>query len=400
MSAMADEEIKRMPNRPNEDTSTQRRQDTSRRPGASRILLIVISLAVAAAALIIVFFWWPRADRGSVMPGPGARHDERAEMLSVIRVKGSRAEHDFGYVEPESKHSVIFAVENQSKDPVRIRRVRSECKCINVPDPPDVLAAAQTTNVRVDLEAPKEPASYTETVVLETEDPKNPMIVLAIKARVGLPLEVRPAVVNLGRLILGEHRYGSVTIVNDGREVLHPVYATSSDASAIACIPRASVPPAGQLVIPVLARASAAEQTPHKAMIQIHTDSHSQPQLTVEVEYTTSLDFKISQGSIELGRLGTGEKREVTFDIATTRPNPGSFVKGCSVQAARNAAVTPRVSYDGQKAVINCSVDAGRDTGAIEGAIILELDGHERPVEVRVTGFVAGPEKTAAKTQS
>ena len=170
---------------------------------------------------------------------------------ALVSTSAKIKEHDLGYVEPESKHTVVFAVDNPGPKPIEIRKVRSECKCMGVPKPPAALAAGECTKVTVSFKAPAETLRYSKRILLMTKDPGRPVIALRLKADVGLPVAAEPASVDLGQVGAGENRWGTLKLVNRGKRPVRPIYATSTSDHVIAEIPRATIAPGKSLAISV-----------------------------------------------------------------------------------------------------------------------------------------------------
>ena len=236
------------------------------------------------------------ARSGAVDRAPVAAHSRPSDLhdaisssksndSNVVRVDAVKAEHDFGYVEPNSKHRVTFAVANPNDSPLKIRKVRSECNyCIKIVGYPQEIAPRGVGRFSIDFVAPKKPTSYSSRIVLATDDPKRSLIALRIKADVGRALVVTPGVLNLGSLAVGERGEGTVTLINRGKKPFRPIYSTSSSPGCIARIPRASVPPGGKLSIPIVATAERSLGR-KKCSVHIQTDNPNQPRLTVRMEY-------------------------------------------------------------------------------------------------------------------
>ena len=80
------------------------------------------------------------------------------------------AERDLGFVEPNSKHTVAFEVDNPSPKAIEIRRIRSECKCMGVPKPPRSIPAGGQARVEMSFKAPAEALRYSKRILLVTND--------------------------------------------------------------------------------------------------------------------------------------------------------------------------------------------------------------------------------------
>lgn len=238
-----------------------------------RIAAVVVAAALAGGGL------WYFASRP---PGPGPSAPAGRGGGSTPHGK---AEMDLGFIEPGSRHEVSFVVDNPATRPLGVRRVRSECACMTTPTPPKAIPAGGGGEVKVVFLAPKESIDYAGKVVLETDSKDRPVIPLVVKARVGLPLEVSPAVVRLGKLSPGQTCTGAVVLWNRGRETVRPLYATAADTTCVAQVPRASIPPGGKLEIPILVKVSPGASGPQEAKMRIHTDCPAQETVDVSAEY-------------------------------------------------------------------------------------------------------------------
>lgn len=206
----------------------------------------------------------------------------------VVLVTGDQAEHDFGFVKPKAVAYVTFSLRNPAKSPLRVHKIRNECKCMVILAAPKLIKPESSDMVKVKFIAPKDNTTYSKRIVLLTADPARPIITLRIKASVGLPLEVQPRQLDLGTLVRGRQREVNVTILNRGDRPVRPVYATSSRAACTALIPRALIPAGGKLSIPILIKTQDAPPGGQTATISIHTDCSSQPVVNLQLRYQVS----------------------------------------------------------------------------------------------------------------
>ncbi len=162
---------------------------------------------------------------------------ERAASMPVEPNALSANEHDFGYVEPGSRHSTIFTVMNPYDQALTITRVFSECKCMHVFQPPKMIPPKGSVDVEVVLVAPKESMHYDQKVILRTKDSRLPKILLRVKADIGLAVKVEPAVLDLGALAAGQETVASVKVSNRDSKPLHVVYSKSDSPACFATMP-------------------------------------------------------------------------------------------------------------------------------------------------------------------
>jgi hypothetical protein len=210
--------------------------------------------------------------------------------------------YDFGFVEPKSAHKVLLTVQNPSKKPLTIARIRSECKCMSAVAAESAIAAGESAPVRVVLVAPEKPVLYNQRILLQTDDLQTPVIPVRIKAAVGLPICTEPATVDFGTLAAGEERQKIVTIANRAKTPIRLIYSTSSGQGCFAKVPREPVPALGSLAVPVVVRAQGAGR--QNVSIQIQTDLALQPSVNVPVQFTVGQAAPAAQGAGAIVQAG------------------------------------------------------------------------------------------------
>jgi hypothetical protein len=230
----------------------------------------------------------PKAERA--VPAAASRPaatDNSGDTLT-ISISGDKASHDFRYVKPKAKRSVIFAIPNKSGAPLKITKVRSECKCMLAPDPPKELVAKGATPIRIDFIAPDKPMRYSKRILVQTNDPDRAMIVLRIEADVARPIYAEPKVLDLGEIPAGTEIKTPITLINHSDKPVRLAYGTSTSPQCVARVPRGAIKPGGgKLSLPIVVNADRAGVT-GKATVRIHTDCPTQQQVSVQVKYAVA----------------------------------------------------------------------------------------------------------------
>jgi len=302
-----------------------------------------------------------------------------------------KARHDFGFVEPGSRHKAVLALRNPSNAPVTVKKVRSDCRCMTALLSSLAIPPGESARVQVVFKAPRKPTTYDKRLLFWTSGTSGGSVskfALAIRARVGLPLEAEPDTLDAGTLVAGEHCRRRVRIVNSGAKAARPIYATSARNGCTVLVPRATVPPRGELDVPVVVRTGIGDSGPGKAACSIHTDCPEQPGLEVTVTYDVSPAYRLSRGTIELGTMQPGRRASVEFEIVAAAGHPGTFVTDCTLSDLENLTGEARVTFDGSRATVHCEVVAGTEVGAAAGAVVLALAGHPQPIKVWIGGHV------------
>jgi len=193
---------------------------------------------------------------------------------------------DFGFVEPRSVHKVLLSIPNTTAKSLTITKVRAECACMFAVASDKPVTPGAMLPVRIVLVAPPKGLPYHKRVLLQTNDPTAPLIVIPIEASIGLPLVIDPSLVDAGTLALGEERELSVILTNRDHKPIRLLYSTSSDSGCFARIPREPIPPQGHLAIPIIARAQSLGL--QNVSVNIQTDSKFQTSVAIPLRFTVS----------------------------------------------------------------------------------------------------------------
>lgn len=125
-----------------------------------------------------------RSDAGQTgSPSPSSSPSSPHEKPPVVHVEGDAARYDLGNVPPESVHRVRFVIRNADRRPLAIRRIASDCECIETVDPPESIPAGGEATVVAKFTAPKALVPYETRLMLLTDRDDRRVISLVIKAR-------------------------------------------------------------------------------------------------------------------------------------------------------------------------------------------------------------------------
>lgn len=197
---------------------------------------------------------------------------------------------DLGLVDPDSRHQVTFDVSNPTDRPLAITNVKSECNHCTVAEAPKSIPARGTATVKVDFHAPAEPTMYSKRVLLTTSDVKGAVIVLQLRACVGLPLEAKH--LDCGKMKLGQTGQFQLVLANRGKTTVRPIYAISSLDNIIAQIPRMVIPSGGDGSIPIVVKTEGMASGKVRATISVQTDCPTQPRIEVPVTFEVVSDIR------------------------------------------------------------------------------------------------------------
>lgn len=250
-------------------------------------LVLVVALAVGIG---IHKYMSPRPQ-----PSPGAsgsaqnRTDGATSQVATAGPQNTseRLSVNLGRVPTGQKRSGTFTIGNTSDKPLNVLRAVSDCDCLSFPGLPMQLQPGALSDLTVDFAAPKNSGRYSHKIILQTDDKLRPAITLKFEASVGMPLEVKPAMLDLGYLASGQERTVNVTIVNHGDKPIRPLYSTSSGLGQLAMVPRATIDPEGKLDIPIRVTASNSPRG-FTGTVVLHTDCTDQPTVDIALKYTTA----------------------------------------------------------------------------------------------------------------
>ena len=130
------------------------------------------------------------SERGGPTVGPGISHHHGDPAPPP-----SRIDHEVGYVDPGQVRRQRIELRNPSDEPIRIRRSHAECRCTHLIEVPQLIPPRSRAEVIFDFDAPEQRTLYAKRILLDTDHPDTPEIVVTVRARIGLPVEIAPDVV-------------------------------------------------------------------------------------------------------------------------------------------------------------------------------------------------------------
>ncbi len=341
----------------------------------------------------------------SVSAAPAAEEKKqktRVHQTVSVDWDDGKAEFDFGFSRPESRHKVNIVLTRKDQPLPALGPIRSECKCMTGKE---IRSAAedprQSLTLELVFEAPNEPLFYSKRLLISSAQNPSEKFVLTVKSRVGMPLSVEPEQVDAGVLIVGQKCRLNVVCVNEGDEEIRPVYGISSDPACTALVPRSPIArDGGRLSVPIVIDASRARAGSTKARISISTTSKLQPTINAAVSYSVTDRFTISQGEVALGSVAAGSRTSHSILIGA-RDSQERIVERHELLAFQNLEAILTLDEQPGKALLKVVCLAGNSQGPMSGTIRLHLQGHSQPVDLYISGKVkeAGAVSAAAAPQ-
>ncbi|MFH1730677.1 MAG: DUF1573 domain-containing protein [Planctomycetota bacterium] len=207
--------------------------------------------------------------------------DEKVPIPESVVPIGS--EHDFGFLAPGARREVLLTLPNPCSDPVRILRIRTGCPCAKAKAPKDSFAPRERLAVRLVFVAPEKRQRYAKRVYVETSDPKFPLRWILVKADVGLPLAVEPALPDFGVMPAGTTKEVALSILNRAERPVRLLYSMASLKGCALKAPGTPIPAGGRMNVPVLLNGASAG--PKTVRFDVATDLPDQQNLTVTVRF-------------------------------------------------------------------------------------------------------------------
>lgn len=366
-----------------------------RRPGhaGTRVALLIVCLCAAGCA--------SPGDEPRPVPDSGvALSREPAAAASeatppevtpgILRMAlaDRQAVYDFGYVQPLSKHTMTLVIRNTLPRDVTIRKIVSECTCMTANIPNAAIPPGGEVSIPMDFTAPRQTSVYSKRLLIWTSEPTVGKLVLRATARIALPLDMKPVPIQAGTLILGQWQRCDLTISNDGDAAIRLTGSESTNVQVAADVAGRVIPGKGAVTVPIRVKGLEVRNSA-SSLVTIKTDCPTQGQLVVPVTYTVLGDYELSWGSMDLGKVRPGERREVTLEIITGGKVGGDFVRECRFDPHTNVqGIQPITETVANVATVRTTVTAGSARGAFSGEIVLHLAGHDEVVRVTVLGTV------------
>ncbi|NMC20260.1 MAG: DUF1573 domain-containing protein [Thermogutta sp.] len=129
------------------------------------------------------------------------------------RVETPEIEHDFGPIESEGKYRHEFLVRNVGDAPLTLRVGDSSCRCTVLDFSQATLQPQEGIKIPIQFDAHEYFGPVSQHATLVTNDPRNPRVILRIKANVERSIRVVPAELVFSRIVRNQAATGEVRVV-------------------------------------------------------------------------------------------------------------------------------------------------------------------------------------------
>jgi hypothetical protein len=225
--------------------------------------------------------------------GPDKTRHVDVRDVDLASLPVARDEHDFKYVDPGSRHFVLFELANPLDRDLAIRGYTSECPCLKVPTKaPGSIPAGGSARVLIAFLPPKNPQpgerDYSGRVLFRTDATGKPMLPVRVRGRIGLHLVLDPDKADVGSLTPGQTRTTTLALRNDGRKPVRVSYCGSTRRGVTGQVVAGPLRPGERRDVRVEVTAGPDDAGKQNALLQVHTDDPHQPQVNAKITYTVA----------------------------------------------------------------------------------------------------------------
>lgn len=188
---------------------------------------------------------------------------------------------DAGSVRQGARVEHAFAFRNAGERDLRITRVRSACDCVALAETESIVPAGATAEIRAALDTAGLFGAVTRSIVVFTNDPSSPAVLLKLGADVGFAVAAHPRRMYVGRVQPGDEvRTQGRVMLAEGTQV-----AALESAGAVVrarLIEPTAGTPSGERRFAIHIRKEAAPG-PFTEEVTVRTTSNATPAVTIPV---------------------------------------------------------------------------------------------------------------------
>ncbi len=181
-----------------------------------KVWVVAVASLLAGSALGAGTSWWrggrtiedykPLLQRMEKSSSAGPSSDGTASGKPIVEVVGEGADHDFGVMGRYQRRSHVFILKNSGTADLRVRLLKTTCKCTLGKLDKDVIPPGQTLEVQLEWKANSDEAEFRQSATLETNDIDRSTVILTVHGRLDRELEAIPSQFAVGRIGANESR--------------------------------------------------------------------------------------------------------------------------------------------------------------------------------------------------
>jgi hypothetical protein len=246
----------------------------------------------------------------------GAAVSTSAAEVAAPQIQCQEATYDFGSRDASESVEHTFILNNTGSADLEIKKVQPACGCTTAELEKNIIPPGDSAKIAAKLSLAGRTGELQKPINIESNDPTNPTLQLAIKGIVGNEFQVTPPILVLHQPAQGEPATGSVQITSHGK----PFRITKVESSDSSIIVRADPLPDGLSHQISAALEKIPDSDPQPFLITLQTDNPRKP--TVEISATIVLKKKIiiAPDRITLRNGDEGAKKYVVIKSADGAP--------------------------------------------------------------------------------
>jgi len=217
----------------------------------------------------------------------GAAVSTSAAEVAAPQIQCQEATYDFGSRDASETVEHTFILNNTGSADLEIKKVQPACGCTTAELEKNIIPPGDSSKIAAKLSLAGRSGEVQKPITIESNDPTNPTLQLAIKGIVGNEFQVTPPILVLHQPAQGEPATGSVQITSHGK----PFRITKVESSDSSIIVRADPMPDGLSHQISAALEKIPDSDPQPFFITLQTDNPRKP--SVEIPTTIVLQKKI-----------------------------------------------------------------------------------------------------------
>lgn len=283
----------------------------------------------------------------------------------------------FGKVPQNQRISHSFVFRNLGLQPLEVSIESSSCRCTAALMAGKYVSPGQTGEVEIAFSPnySNSETSIKETVMLRTNDPRKPRVVLTVAAETYPTVKVMPRRLNFRELAMGSVAKRKLTVVSPNAKVLKIETNSPDIAARIIDSPNEE----GFTTYIVVSVKPSIQSSGDKLMI--YTDDTISPKIEVPIAYETAASVIVTPKRVLFGVVTAAEEKVRNVNISK-----GNMIGELKIKHIENAS--PFISFKLITAATNCnynlqiSISGEAPAGALQDTISVHTNQTEMTIPV------------------
>ena len=288
-----------------------------------------------------------------------------------------KAYYHFGKVPQNYQISETFMFRNRGLKPLEVSIESSSCQCTAALMSERVVPPGQTGTVKITY-IPKDWTSeqvVKETVMLRTNDPRKPRVVLTMTGQIYPTVKVIPSALNFRKLAIGSVAEKTLTVINPNVRVLG-VEANSPDI--IARIIELSGAAENQTQISVSIKPSTGLQKSDDKLF-IYTDDVNSPKIEIPIMYEIAAPVVVSPRRVFFGVM-----EPAADNVRNVNISKGNIAGELKIQHIENTSPFISLKLTDAKIKDNYDLQISINREAPAGAIRDTITVHTNQIKISI----------------